>query len=134
MTFCKNCKHSIPDDSKFCPFCGEEVVIEAEVVGEEKPQEERNAKCWHVFASVGDVLGLITLITCWLPYSWIIGIYGIVFAILGKRAKPHEEKADRGLRRSIIGTIISFVLFIVTIITIAVLMALGAIAIAENGM
>lgn len=33
--FCRKCGKTVPDDSKFCPYCGETVIVEAE----ERPKE-----------------------------------------------------------------------------------------------
>lgn len=125
---CNNCKANIDDDVKFCPYCGSEVIIEAEVISQDPVQEKRNAKCWHVFANVGYVLSIITIATCWFGFGFIVGIYGIIFSALGKVAKPVEEKASKGLTLSIVGTAIGFTIFITAYIVLVILIASQAIA------
>ena len=121
MKICKSCMHSVDEDAKFCPHCGAELeeekeVLEPTTVGNEE-DEKPNAKCWHVFAKVGNILGIVGLATCWFCLGGFVGVYGIIFSILGKRARPKEELADSGLRKSIIATCIGltlyFILFIV---------------------
>lgn len=108
--YCKNCGKEHSDDALFCSYCGESIV--------EKEPEKKPARCWSIFAKVGEVLGIITIVTCWIPifglYSLLPGIHGIVFAALGKHAKeqPYMSKADAGLVLSIIGTILSVVCFV----------------------
>lgn len=108
--FCKYCGKEHEEDALFCAYCGEPIT--------EHQQEKKPAKCWSVFARIGEILGIITIATCFIPifglYSLIPGIHGIVFAGLGKNAKeqPYVSKASVGLTLSIVGTILSIVCFI----------------------
>lgn len=86
---------------------------------------------WKVFAVIGFIIGIVTMVFCgltvllWLGsktivifgllsyvfglLGLIIGIYGIVMSILGKKSKCNYEKAVQGLMFSIPSTIISII-------------------------
>ncbi len=44
MMYCRKCGKSIPDDSKFCPYCGETVTVNAESTGQELSTDPQKAK------------------------------------------------------------------------------------------
>ena len=79
---------------------------------------------WKVFAVIGFIIGIVTMVFCgltvllWLGSKTIVifgllglisGIYGIVMSILGKKSKCNYEKVVQGLMFSIPSTIISII-------------------------
>ena len=118
MAFCIKCGKELREDEKFCSNCGTKKIDSSEAV--EATPEKPVMKCFTVFGNVGYALGLVTFIMGFIPfvsfYAWIFGIHGIVFSALGKKDTTQLEKCKKGLRRSIIGSILGIVLFIVTIV------------------
>ncbi len=117
---CENCKAELLDNSAFCPYCGTKTNcdVKEEVVNIE-PQKQ--AGCWKVFGKVANILGTIAVCLCWLPLIGSIpGSYGIVFGILGRVSKDETAKkvSTSGLKKSIIGTSISFTLYILLFVII----------------
>lgn len=137
--FCRKCGNKLNDNAVFCDQCGvkiekdnEECVIdieedshaidqlieaEKEIINEEvvinKPVSERGP--WKAFANVGNILGIVSLATMWIPFlvCCSYGIYGIIFSGLGVRSSSQNKKAKSGLAKSIVATVINFVLTIV---------------------
>lgn len=67
-------------------------------------------------AIAGLVLGIISIVFCWIPlFDILIGIVGLVLSLLGRRSLSRHGIAIAGLVCSIIGLILSL------IITVAVL-------------
>lgn len=73
---------------------------------------------WNKFAKIGNILGIISLLTMWIPFFTIYstGIYAIVFSGLGMRSVDKKHVAKRSLGISIFAVIVNM---IVTIITLA---------------
>lgn len=122
--YCKKCGKELGEDVRFCPACGEEQYKDATTFDDPftataaPVDAPKPAKCWSVFAKVGKILGIVAVCLCWLPlYGIIPGIPGIVFSCLGKKAIDDEaiENRTKGLKLSIIGTVISFVVYFVWI-------------------
>lgn len=137
--FCRKCGNKLNDNAVFCDQCGvkiekdnEECVIdieedshaidqlieaEKEIINEEvvinKPVSERGP--WKAFANVGNILGIVSLATMWIPFlvCCALGLYGIIFSGLGVRSASQNKKAKAGLAKSIVATVINFVLTIV---------------------
>ena len=142
--FCRKCGNKLNDNAIFCDKCGvqiekdnEESVIdieedshaidqlieaEKEIINEEvvinKPVSERGP--WKAFANVGNILGIVSLATMWIPFlvCCSYGIYGIIFSGLGVRSASQNKKAKAGLTKSIVATVINFVLTIVIYVII----------------
>lgn len=118
MSFCVNCGKELREEEKYCSNCGTKKNDTIETVEAASPKPVM--KCFTVFGNVGYALGLVTFIMGFIPfvsfYAWIFGVHGIVFSALGKKDTTQLEKCKKGLRRSIIGSIIGVVLFIVTIV------------------
>lgn len=123
--YCKNCGKELSEDTRYCPACGSEQIKDATNLDDPftataTPVEEpQPAKCWSVFAKVGKILGIIALALCWTPWLGVIpGVPGIVFSCLGRKAIDAEsiENRNKGLKFSIIGTAISFVVYIVVMV------------------
>lgn len=67
-------------------------------------------------AIAGLVLGIISIVLCWIPlFDLVIGIVGLILSLLGRRSLSRRGLAIAGLVCSIIGLILSL------IITVAVL-------------
>ena len=140
---CKFCGQEIEDGSKFCPICGEkleeEVVVEAAPVVEEAAPvvEENNTNVvvkergpWKIFAILGYVFGIISICGCVIPgFGISFGVYGIVFAALGKKSLSANVKAKKGLTLSIVATVINVVVvFLISFVATLMNLLAGAAA------
>lgn len=134
--YCKKCGKQVEDGSSFCPYCGADLkeqeveVVEANVESE-KPQESRGP--WKVFAIVGYVLGIVGFVTSFFLIGLEFSVPGIVFSALGKKTSDEnaKAKANKGLKLSIAGTIISIALTFVLAIVCVILIASGAVDVEE---
>ena len=132
--YCKKCGKQVEDGSSFCPYCGADLkeqeveVVEAE---EQKPQESRGP--WKAFAIVGYVLGIVGFVTSFFLIGLEFSVPGIVFSALGKKTSDEnaKAKANKGLKLSIAGTIISIALTFVLAIVCVILIASGAVDVEE---
>ena len=128
---CKNCNAELLDNTAFCPYCGtkcEEQVIEVldnmEYIKEFNEQCNEEPTCWEKFGNVAHVLSNVTIATFWIPilgvYSMLTGIPAIVFSSLAKKSKKETviSKAKSSFIKSLIGTILSFVIFIFWVVLI----------------
>lgn len=140
--YCKYCGKEIEEDVKFCPYCGKNLLEKAvedaqplengvETSASEQAvahtpaapvqaEEKKPPKVWTVFSKVSKILGIVCLSASWIPYFGLVlaislGVPGIVFSCLGRKAKT--EETDRncriGLTLCIIAIPVSIVLFIV---------------------
>jgi hypothetical protein len=71
-------------------------------------------------AVAGMVLGIISLVLCWVPFlTWILSLLGIIFGALGigKGNKVGKGKgmAIAGLVCAILGAILSIIIFILAL-------------------
>ena len=121
MAYCINCGKELKSTDNYCSSCGKKIIDESRV--EEISKEPKVMRCFTVFGNVGNVLGIVTLIVAFIPiwnfFAWIVGVHGIVFSVLGKKDIKQLSKCKKGLRRSIIGSILGLVLFIALIVLIA---------------
>ena len=65
-------------------------------------------------AIAGLVMGILTLIFCWVPFlSWILGLLGLIFSIIGIAKKNGGAKgaAIAGLILTILGAIVGIALY-----------------------
>ena len=143
--YCKYCGKEIEEDIKFCPYCGKnlqekaasesaplEDFVEAsaeksaETAVAQTPampaqvEEKKPPKVWTVFSKVSKILGIVCLSASWIPYFGLVlaislGVPGIVFSCLGRKAKTEEtDKMCRiGLTLCIIAIPVSIVFFVV---------------------
>lgn len=132
--YCKKCGTELHGE-RYCPVCGTEQVenvsndpftttTTAEVGGKQP------AKVWSIFATVGKVLGIVSIATCWIPFliGLVAGVPGIVFSCLGKKAQNDLalSKCRTGLKLSIAGLVISIFTYIMLFIIAAAMgVALG---------
>ena len=91
------------------------------------------------FAIIGMVLGIVTIIACWIPYASFFaiatGIAGIILSVIGKKQlQASGEKAAMapvGLVLSIVGLVFGIIMSIVYCSCICAAAALSEAA--ENG-
>ena len=124
--YCKNCGKEIGADVKFCPDCGTfqgaEQQTSTATEATYEVVEDKPAKCWSIFATIGKVLGIVCLSTSVIPYinffSLAFGIVGIVMSCLGRKALTDESdnKCRIGLKLSIAAVVVSFVLVVVYLV------------------
>lgn len=121
--YCTKCGKQIQAGQCYCPNCGTPVpVIDEDFphdnydVAECTPQPQRRGP-WNSFARAGHILGLISIITCWIPiigfFACATGTVGIVMASLGKRSTEDAflRKACIGLTLSIVGMIVGIIVY-----------------------
>ena len=123
MSYCPNCGASLDENENVCTQCGTSlnapVCAENSIVEEQSP---RRKGPWNTFARVGNILGTISIITCWIPFvcmtAWMTGPVGIALSAIGLRADAPgmSAKARKGLVKSIIGTAVSIVVYVVFIV------------------
>ncbi len=115
--YCKYCGKEHGDDASFCTYCGKSI--------KEQEQEKKPARCWSIFANTSKALGIVTIVTFWIPilglYAMLPGIPGIVFGVMGKYAKeePYVSKARSGFIMSLIGSILCIPMFMLFVILIS---------------
>ena len=139
---CKNCGKELNDDIRFCPVCGTEQIKEAPL---EEPftateataevVEEPTSKKWTVFSKMGKIFGIIAFVLVFIPginiaTSWWLGIAGIVFSCLGRKAKTEQSEKNFkvGLALSIVALVLSVVILVVYYVIIIVIGIVGAAA------
>ncbi len=75
---------------------------------------------WKVFAIIGFVVGIVSLVFFWCPFEcFYIAPFGIVFSALGKKSPSRLGKAKTGLILSIIAAIVNFI-FTIVLLALAV--------------
>ena len=123
--YCRNCGKEINEETQYCPACGSKQYEASSNASYDDPFsttttteiDDKPAKCWSVFAMIGKILGIVAICLCWIPYpiSMFLGIPGIVMSCLGRKAIDEDSIKNRtvGLKLSIAGTVVSFVVFIV---------------------
>ena len=140
--YCRNCGKEINEETRFCPACGSKPYVENKesygstyddlftTSSEATEVEDKPAKCWSVFAKVGKILGIISIAIAIIPllYGLVVGVHGIVFSCLGRKAIDDEAINNRniGLKLSIAGTVISFFSFILYVVLTGVFGGLAA--------
>lgn len=123
MNYCPNCGASFDENENVCTQCGTSlnspVSAENYIVEEQRPKRKGP---WNTFARVGNILGTISIITCWIPIvcivAWTTGPVGIALSAMGLRADAPgmSTKARKGMVKSIIGTIASIVVYLAFIL------------------
>ena len=139
---CKNCGKELNDDVRFCPVCGteqikEETPLEESFTATEATAEvvvEPTPKKWMVFSKMGKIFGIIAFVLVFIPginlfTSWWLGIAGIVFSSLGKKAKTEQSEKNFkvGLALSIVALVLSIVMVVVYWVLMIVIGIIGAV-------
>ncbi len=128
MKKCDKCGALNADTAKFCIDCGANLIEQAaeresvnvERINPDEVPSGDNGTPWATFANIGYILGIISLVFCWFPYSmFYLGGTGIVFSCLGKWSNSNRGKAEKGFRMSLISVILNLVLTIVIVGIIA---------------
>jgi uncharacterized membrane protein len=87
---------------------------------------------WKVFAIVGFVMGILSLVFCWIPFSnFYLGAPGLVLSILGKKSATKIEYAMKGFTLNLVGIIIN-VLVVIAYIALIVVGAITGVWFATN--
>lgn len=126
--YCRHCGRELSQGTRYCPACGAEQTTTEDpfTIGEKSEVvEPKPAKVWSIFSKIGKILGIVAIATSWIPYliGLEIGIAGIVFSCLGKKARTDvaNDNCRLGLKLSIAGIVVSFVVFILYIVLIVAL-------------
>ena len=125
--YCKKCGKELADDARFCPSCGEEQTpttfedpFTATVIPE--VEEKKPLRVWSIFARVGKILGIVAAATSVIPFliGLQVGIFGIVFSCLGRKALTEEayRSCKLGLILSIVGTVVSLISYVILIVSL----------------
>lgn len=70
---------------------------------------------WKVFAIIGYVMGIVSLVLCFIPFFFFEIIPGIVFSYLGKNSSSKRMFADKGFIFNIVAIILNVVSFFIFI-------------------
>ncbi len=125
MKYCTKCGAENNDADNFCSSCGANLIEQAAQAERENVErihtseiyEEEHATPWATFSIVGFVLGIVSLVFCWIPFSNIyFGGTGLVFSSMGKWSKTNSDKAKLGFTLSLIATIANFVITIIILV------------------
>ncbi len=93
-------------------------VMKPKANGEKSVLELSNV---DLIANISEILGYISLATGILIIGFIVGIPGIVLSCIGKKSSEYSDKAIKGFKYSLIGSIIGLFMFILAIVLINVL-------------
>ena len=105
--YCTYCGNLLDAEDEFCSNCGNTTLDEYVV------EEQKESKCWTVFAKIGYGVSLAGLILSCIPhpYSFLVGMFtskvGLVFSILGSNSSLLNQKAKKGRKMAIAGLIVS---------------------------
>ena len=128
---CQNCGYE-SKNLEYCPVCGEKIeASESSEVKEEIIDEKVEAKVesnnvgnqYKVFAIIGYVTGIVSLVFLWIPFMFFDAIAGMIFSKIGDKPTTKQAYAKKGFTMSLIGLILNIVftiLFYVIIIVCAI--------------
>ena len=135
--YCKKCGKELIEGVKFCPECGEPVVVNKSLDGlstsEEiveptcvdpyaepvvEPAKVHIPRCFTVFGNVGYILALVGFICSFIPVvvfsTYQASLVGLVFCILGKRDPELANKTKKGRVFGILGLVFGFIMMIIS--------------------
>jgi hypothetical protein len=117
---CNNCHTEIDSNSVYCLICGKKVdESDLELV------RKNESKIWSVFANIGYKTGKFSLIFCFLISIAYFGYVSIVICALGMQSTTQFEKAQKGLKFSIISVVLNHIILTIVAITIIILKRKG---------
>lgn len=109
--YCVHCGNDVNENDKFCYYCGKKVIKNG----------RQPRRCWTAFAKVSYIIGIVSLCTWFIPF-FNLGLYGILFSILG--ASSIEPRAlfhcNKGRIMSIIGAALSSFFTTLTVVSVIV--------------
>lgn len=113
--FCSNCGTKLDENQKFCPECGKSLIKEnAEKrieLANFQDNQQKQSKCWNVFAGLGLGLGIGGASTFWIPFMGVMMSFtALVFSILGFKSQTSKGKAVVGFVFSIVGCVIGLMI------------------------
>ena len=135
--YCKKCGKELLEGTRFCPECGEAVVVNKSFDGLNEvelepayestydepavePAKPHVPRCFTVFGNVGYILALVGFICSFIPVlcvsTYQASLVGLVFCILGKRDPELAQKTKKGRVFSILGLVFGFIMIIVTVL------------------
>lgn len=134
--FCKYCGKEIEEDVAFCPYCGKnlqekELADNGNEAAPVQAEEKKPPKVWTVFSRIGRILGIVCFATSFVPvlnyFSLMLGIVGIVFSCLGRKAKTEEtdRNSRTGLKFSIAAVSVAFAMIILFWVLYGVMIGLA---------
>ena len=135
--FCESCGSSVPDGTSICPNCGSPIAQAAQPAYQQPAyqqpvyqqpayqqpvvqvqpvvvQQQQPAGKSSGLAIAGLIMGIFTLLLCWVPIvGFIFGLLGLIFSIAGIAKKNGGAKgaAVAGLVMTIVGAIVFICLF-----------------------
>ena len=118
MANCRYCGRPVKGSKLACEEClanYSQYSISTENRSDVTEDVELKETCvWDYFATIGNVLGLVSLILSFAPFYAFVGFFfaahGIVFSSLGRKSKTHEEKTNSGIVLSIAALFISILM------------------------
>ncbi|MCR4734567.1 MAG: zinc ribbon domain-containing protein [Treponema sp.] len=123
MINCKECGAENIDEAKTCQNCGAELIGQAREIEKVENTSGDEGKPWPTFAKTGYILGIVSLVFCWFPWSlFYLGGAGLVFSSLGKWSVTNKDKAIKGFNMSLISVILNFIITII-ILTVGAVIA-----------
>lgn len=124
---CSNCQSDIPEESKFCPYCGHPLNEEASRAGAHTgPQQMVNPMQSQVESKrsgeepaqgkgiAAFILGIIS-VACG---SFICGIVGIVLANAAKKEGNNSSMQKAGFILSIIGVVVGAIVVLLIVVVL----------------
>ncbi len=140
--FCESCGSPVPDGQSFCPNCGAPVTQAAPAAQPVQPVSqpvyqqpvaqpvyqqpvyqvqpvvmsapEQPVRKTNGFGIAGLILGILTLVTCWIPIvPLFFGFFGLILCIIGLCMKnAGKGQAIAGLVMTLIGVVIGVVMIL----------------------
>ena len=101
---CQNCGYE-SKNLEYCPVCGEKIeeVIDEKVEEKKVVEEKKETKPvqnagnqYKVFAIIGYVLGIVSLVFVWVPFMFFDSIPGMILSKVGDKPTTKQQFAKKG--------------------------------------